>query len=92
MIRKLMTVEDTFKITGRGLILVGKFNDEIDKLKIGDPIIVVTPKKEKLGLTIKGVELITRIDRSQPYKHSSFSVGYLVKEDVPVGSEVFIED
>jgi hypothetical protein len=90
MRRKILTVEDTFKIKGRGLILAGgfDFNSSIG-LRLGDEIIVVQSDGAELKLLVKEIPFICRT--GSPPKHFSFSVGEVEKELVPIGSEVFIE-
>jgi hypothetical protein len=92
MRRKILTVEETFKITGRGLIIVGEFDFNSVTIKIGNAIIIVRPNGEELNLFIKGLEFFSGVDRSSPLKYLPLWVGDIDTEDIPIGSEVFIEE
>jgi len=78
----LFTVEDTFWITGRGVVLTPGFGDK--PVRIGTVIRLIRPDRSTLLTTIRGVEF--HID--QP-----ILIGEnLKKEDVPIGTEVWLAE
>lgn len=76
----LFKVEERFMITGRGLVLVPGLGDR--KAKVGDPIKIVKPDQTTIKTTIKGIGF---------NQFREILVGKdLAKEDVPIGSEVWL--
>lgn len=92
MRRKILTVEETFKIKGRGLILAGEFDFNSATIKVGDELIIIRPDGEAVSLSVKGLDCIRREDLSEPPRHLALMVGNVDKEAIPIGSEVFIEE
>ncbi len=89
MRKKLFTVEDTFQIEGRGLEIVGKDNkDSTIKIKPGDEMIIVKPNKEELRTKFIGFSMFSPPN----FEVLSTPLQNLTKEDVPIGSEVYIDE
>lgn len=76
----LFKVQDRFLVTGRGLILVPGLGDK--KVTIGDPIKIVKPDQTIVETTIRGIGF---------NEFRDILVGNdLTKDDVPIGSEVWL--
>jgi hypothetical protein len=87
MPRVLLTVEDSFAIEGRGVVLLPKLEPTGDEVfRAGDPIRIRRPDGSDLDTTMHGVEFLTTSKDSFPVillpKH-------IDKSDVPIGSEVW---
>ena len=76
----LFKVQDRFFVTGRGLILVPGFGDK--KVRINDKIKIVRPDNSTIETTIKGISF--NLD------HDILVGNDLTKDDVPVGSEIWL--
>ena len=89
MARRLFTVEDTFTIRGRGLVLVpGIIPVGTERFKVGDPIILLRPDGTKLCSPIGGLELST----PNPNHDVRIFLNGRSKADVPIGTEVWSVD
>jgi hypothetical protein len=78
----LFKVEDKFMITGRGLVLIPGIGDK--KAGTGDKIKIIRPDSSVISAKIKGIAFNQNRD---------ISVGTeLSKEDVPIGSEVWLDE
>jgi len=75
----LFTVENTFFISGRGLMLVSSQNDH--SLKTGDKIELVTPAKSRMLTAVIGVSF----DKTSILIDSQYT-----KKDIPIGTEVWL--
>jgi len=76
----LFKVQDRFLITGRGLILVPGLGGK--KATVGDPIKIVKPDQTIIETTIRGIGF---------NEFRDILVGNdLTKNDVPIGSEVWL--
>ena len=76
----LFKVQDKFLITGRGLILVPGLGDK--KATVGDPIKIIKPDQTVIETTIRGIGF---------NEFRDILVGKeLTKDDVPIGSEVWL--
>ncbi|KIC90276.1 hypothetical protein [Flavihumibacter solisilvae] len=75
----LFKVEDTFMITDRGLTLTPGFGDQ--KVKVGDKIKIVRPDNTIVETIIRGISF---------GDHSILVGKELLKEDVPIDSEVWL--
>lgn len=88
--RKILTVEDTFLISGRGLVITG-WEEDYPQVKGGDLIEILRPDKTKITSTIIGIEMIKRNCFTETKKHP---IGILVrditKSDVPQGSQIYL--
>lgn len=56
----ILTVEDTFSILGRGLVIVAHKTESFVDFKIGDSIKVENPDQTLLETKIKGIEFLCR--------------------------------
>jgi hypothetical protein len=78
----LFKVEDSFIVPERGLILVPGLGEK--KAAIGDKVKIVRPDRSTIETTIRGISF---------NEHRDILVGpNLPKEDVPNGSEVWLDD
>lgn len=77
----LFKVEDSFMITGRGLVLTPGLGE--NKANLGDKIKIIRPDKTIIETSIKGVTLFSI--KRYIYVGSSFT-----KEDVPINSDVWL--
>lgn len=86
MREKIFVIEDHFQIKGRGLIITGKIEKKSSELKIGIPIIVCRPDGSEVETKIAG------IDRFRPpnFEIEAILIHNLTKDDLPIGSSVFI--
>ncbi len=76
----LFKVQDKFLITGRGLILVPGLGNK--KATVGDPIKIIKPDQTVIETTIRGIGF---------NEFRDILVGKeLTKDDVPIGSEVWL--
>lgn len=88
MRKKLFTVEDTFQIEGRGLEIVGKDNKgSTIKIKPGDMLIIVKPNKEEIRTKFIGFSMFSPPN----FEVLATSFPNLTMEDIPIGSEVFVD-
>jgi translation elongation factor EF-Tu-like GTPase len=78
----LFTVEERFMITGRGLVLVPGLGNKM--AKIGDKIKIVRPDQSTIEKIIQGISF-------NEFRDILVDPG-LTKEDVPIGSEVWLND
>lgn len=76
----LFKVDDRFMITGRGLVLTPGIQNKM--AKVGDQIKIITPDNKSIETTIRGLSLD---EFRSVYIGNNFS-----KEDVPIGSEVWL--
>lgn len=89
MARRLFTVEDTFLIHNRGLVLVPGIIPEVEeRFRAGDPIILLRPDGSSIEVKIGGLELL---DPNPRYDVVIMLKG-MSKNDVPVGTEVWSVD
>jgi hypothetical protein len=76
----LFKVDDRFMVTGRGLILVPGLGEK--KASVGDPIKIIRPDQSTVETTIKGIGW---------NEFRDILIGNeLTKDDVPIGSEVWL--
>jgi hypothetical protein len=78
----LFKVQNRFLITGRGLILVPGLGDK--KVTVGDTIKIIKPDQTIIKTTIRGIGF---------NEFRDILVGKdLIKDDVPIGSEVWLNE
>jgi hypothetical protein len=89
MARRLLTVEDTFAIRGRGLVLVpGIIPEGDERFRVGDRITLRRPGGSSVDTQIGGLELLD----PNPRRDVVIMLKGLAKGDVPVGTEVWSSD
>jgi translation elongation factor EF-Tu-like GTPase len=89
MARRLFTVEDTFMVRGRGLVLVpGIVPQGDERFRVGDAIQKKLPDETSRFCNIDGLERITGTSRVDVV----VLLRELTKEDVPIGTEVWSVD
>jgi hypothetical protein len=88
MARRLITVEDTFQIAGRGLIPApGILPLDQEVIKIGDPLQLRRPDGVVFLTKIAGIEMIG-VSR----KDICILLKGLDKDQVPIGTEIWSVD
>ena len=87
MRERIFTVEEHFQIDGLGLVIVGKVENQSHSLKIGMPLIIVNPSSWIIETKLSGINMT----KPPNFKVWSISISELIKEDVPIGSNVFID-
>ena len=86
MARCLFKVEDTFLITGRGLVLVpGIVPIGEERFRAGDPLLLKRPDGSELTTTIGGLEMLC----PNPRRDVIIMLKGFTKEDVPIGTEIW---
>lgn len=87
----LFEIEDVFDIGGRGCVLVPGVPDALrPNVKVGVPLLVVTPSGNEVQTSIAAFE---HISRGRPMVHVPFSLPRTVtKADLPLGSKVYLLD
>jgi hypothetical protein len=89
MARRLFIVEDTFFITGHGLVPVpGIVPIDGERFRVGDPLLLKRPDGSELRTTIGGLEILS----PNPTNQVVVVLKGLTKEDVPVGTEFWSVD
>jgi hypothetical protein len=89
MNQKLFTVENSFHLEGRnGTIISGELEPNAHQFKVGNFVALVKSDGSKLTVQIAGIELIRKFT---PNRKTGILIQKLTKEDVPVGTEVFLE-
>jgi hypothetical protein len=90
--RCLFIVEDTFYIKGRGLVTVpGVLCQGEERLRVGDPLVLIRPDGSRLEWIIGGIELIS-CSPPRPKHEVVILLQGLSKDDVPIGTEVWSVD
>jgi translation elongation factor EF-Tu-like GTPase len=94
MKRKFIEVDDTFLIKGRGLVITGWMEENTPHLKVGDSVEILRPDGTKVNSQVKGIEIICRKDFSKGKERENigFMLKDLSKEDIPIGSIIFLTD
>lgn len=93
MRQKVFTVEDCFQITGRGIVFTGELETNSPAFKAGSAIVLVRPDKTEFITEVFGIEHSKPID----YKNFNWNrIGVMFKdvnkkEDIPIGTEVFLK-
>lgn len=93
MRQKLFTIEDTFNILGRGIIVGGELEPNSPICRIGTVVVLVLPNGNELVTEISGIEMIKPIDY-ETFNRNRVGImlkDVIKKEDVPVGTEVFLK-
>jgi hypothetical protein len=88
MARRLFTVSDTFLIRGRGLVPVPGLPISEERFRAGDPLLLKRPDGTELRTTIGSLEILD----PNPTNQVVVLLKELVKEDVPIGTEVWSVD
>lgn len=87
MQQKLFTVEDRFKITGRGVVITGAQREDLPQIKLGVSVILITPDGTEISAEVAGVEDFRTVSG---HKGIGILINNLTKEAVPVGTEIFL--
>jgi hypothetical protein len=91
MTEPLFTVQSTFTIRGRGLVLEGIRRDQYASIKVGDTLVIQRPNGSKARTIVRGVEYppsVKWIGERPPDPRYGVVVDI---DDVPVGSVVAAE-
>ena len=89
MPRLLSIVEDTFQISGRGVIVMPGIPRQRDwRIKVGDPLFLHRPDGSALQSSVFGIEMA-----SPPHPSCiPLLIGPgLTKDDIPVGTELWVD-
>jgi hypothetical protein len=88
MRQKLFTVEDRFYVQGRkGTVLVGNAQSNTPTVNIKDEIILIRPDIIEIVTEVDGIEMPLTVSG---VRKIAISIENVTKEDVPVGTEVFL--
>jgi translation elongation factor EF-Tu-like GTPase len=85
----LFTVEDCFKITGRGTVVAANRPPNLPDLKVGEKIVLIQPEGREIKTEIAGIEMVVTVSG---VKKIALLIKDITKEDVPVGTEVFLKN
>ena len=90
MREELFTVDDLFKIAGReGIVIVGNYQPNFPEIKLGSEIVLIQPNGREVITEVDGVE---RIQTVSGIKKIAFLIKlFTKKEDIPPGTQVFLE-
>lgn len=80
----LFKVEQTFLITGRGVILLPGLGDKVKHIRTGEKIKLIRPDKTTLETIITGITF--------EGKHDICVGKDISKDDIPIGTEVWLTD
>ena len=88
MQKQILTVTDTFCISGKGLAIVEKNPKRLLKDNIiGNLIIIINPDGAKYETQISGIENFTTVSGT---RGKALLVRELTKADIPIGAKVFL--
>lgn len=86
----LFKVEDTFQITGRGLVLVPGLGQNADRVKVGMPIKLKKRDHTEIATKILSIEILVT---NSPVEFSPIVLPKEIrKEDIPIGTEVWLDN
>jgi len=92
MRQKLFTVEDRFKTPGRGTVVTSfhsaDLSEDLSEFKLESPIVLVLPEGREIMTSVGGVE---RFQTVRGKKGIGILIKNVAKEDIPIGTEVFLE-
>lgn len=89
MARRLFTVEDTFSVRDRGLVLIpGIIPMHHERFGTGDPITLLRPDGSVMDTKIGGLEMLD----PNPNCDVVILLKGMLKTEVPVGTEVWSVD
>lgn len=91
MTEPLFTVENTFTLRGRGLVLIGISGNQYGSVLTGDPLSIKRPDGSIVQAVVKGVEYPPSV-KWIGERPANPKYGLLVDvDDVPLGSTVTAE-
>jgi hypothetical protein len=89
MRQELFTVDDVFKIGGRrGIVIVGDHQTDLPEPKLGSAIILIPPDDAETITEVGGIDIFSTVSGN---KKIGILVKNVTKEDVPVGTKVFLK-
>lgn len=94
MRQKLFVIEDTFQITGRGIVVTGKLKLDSPAFKAGSAVILIRPDGKEFTTKVFGIEQVKPIDYEN-FNWNRIGVMFeniICKEDVPIGTEIFLDE
>lgn len=86
MREKLFIIEDHFQIKGRGLIITGKRRKNPAELRIGTQLFIRRPDGKEIETKVGSIEMLNPPN----FKNEAILVHNLTKDDLPIGSSVFV--
>ena len=92
MRQKLFTIDDTFNLSGRGIVVTGELAANTPIFRIESIVVLVHPNGNELVTEISGIAMVNPVDYENFNRNK---IGVLLKvtkkEDAPVGTEVYLE-
>ena len=89
MNQKLFTIEDRFYITGQnGTVIVGEYQVNLPIFKVKDEIILIYPDGTETNTEVSGLEMFQTVSGK---KKTAILIKDVTKEDVQIGTEVFLK-
>ena len=80
----LLQVEDTFAITGRGTVVVGKC---IAPFRVGDAVVIANPDGSRKESMVAGLEIFrARVEQANPGDNVGVLLRGLTKQDIARGA------
>lgn len=89
MRQKIFTVEDTFKIDGRGIVAAANRPPNFQEIKLGAVIVLVQPEGAEIITEVSGIDMFQTVSGISKV---AILIRNLTKEDVPAGTEVYLEE
>ena len=86
----LFTVADVFQIARRGCVLVPGVAEGGPVVRMGDAIRLRTPDGRVIDTEVRGLEMISYLSVPKAITIPILLPSSLRKEDVPIGTEVFL--
>ena len=88
MLKKIFIIEESFRIKGRGLIIVREKPDKSFELGMKTPLIIISPDGKEISAKVVGIEMLSPPN----FKIEAISIGDFSKSDVPIGSTVYVDE
>ncbi|HVE55452.1 MAG TPA: hypothetical protein VNB22_01400 [Pyrinomonadaceae bacterium] len=89
MRQELFTVDDVFKMEERrGIVVVGDHQADFLEPKLGSAIVMILPDSTERIKKVGGIDIFSTVSG---IKKIGILVKNLTKEDVPVGTKIFLK-
>ena len=89
MNQKLFTVGDRFYIAGQnGTVIAGEYQQNSPIFKIKDEIVLIQPDGTETTAEVSGIEIVKTVSGK---KKTAILIENIIKEDVPIGTDVFLK-
>jgi translation elongation factor EF-Tu-like GTPase len=90
MKNKILTVEGTFLVETRGVIVSGLLEAGTERFDVGDLINILRPDNTSISTVVKGWHMFGGCISGK--KNMGMLLGTTTKEDVPIGSLILLID